>query len=246
AVAGIIIASGYWLHARHEEHPVPDITLLHVRSFWIALTGGLFTRLGTAGLSFVLVLFLQIGCGWSPTIAGLMLVPQALAMILMKLMIDRLLKRYGYRRLLRVNTILVGILLAIFTLLHAATPGWLVAILVFVYGLVMSLQYTSMNTLAFVDLAPERAAQASSLTSAVQYLSMSFGIALASLLMTGFLNGHHHDPAAYVQAFRWSVLCMAVLPLVAVYVFTRLRHDRALRQPVETPETATEAAAHPL
>src|SRR5581483_78376 len=131
AVAGIIIASGYWLHARHEAHPVPDITLLHVRSFWIALTGGLFTRLGTAGLSFVLVLFLQIGCGWSPTIAGLMLVPQALAMILMKLMIDRLLKRYGYRRLLRINTLTVGVLLAIFALLHAATPGWVVAMLVF-------------------------------------------------------------------------------------------------------------------
>ncbi|HEY3521810.1 MAG TPA: DHA2 family efflux MFS transporter permease subunit [Rhodanobacteraceae bacterium] len=239
AIAGIVFAFGYWLHARHEEHPVPDISLLRVRSFWIALTGGLFTRLGTAGLSFVLVLFLQIGCGWSPTIAGLMLVPQALAMIGMKLMIDRLLKRYGYRRLLRVNTIMVGILLAVFALLHAATPGWVVASLVFVYGLVMSLQYTSMNTLAFVDLPPERAAQASSLTSAVQYLAMTFGIAFASLLMAAFLGGRHRDPVAYVHAFHDSVLCMAVLPFVAVYVFTRLRRDRPPRRPVETPETAT-------
>jgi len=160
-------------------------------------------------------------------------------MMLMKLLIDRLLKRHGYRRVLWVNTALIGVLLAMFGLMSSDTPGWLVAILMFAYGFVMSLQYTSMNTLAFVDLPPDRAAQASSLTSAVQYLSMSFGIALASLLMTAFLNGHHHDPAAYVGAFRWSVLCMALLPLVAVYVFTRLRHDRPLRRNVETPETAT-------
>lgn len=239
ALGGIVAAFGYWQHGKRAEHPVADLTLFRVRSFWIAVGGSLFTRLGTSGLSFVLVLFLQVGCGWSPTAAGLMLVPQALAMMLMKLLIDRLLKRHGYRRVLWVNTALIGVLLAMFGLMSSDTPGWLVAILMFAYGFVMSLQYTSMNTLAFVDLPPDRAAQASSLTSAVQYLSMSFGIALASLLMTAFLNGHHHDPAAYVGAFRWSVLCMALLPLVAVYVFTRLRHDRPLRRNVETPETAT-------
>lgn len=239
ALGGVAVAFAYWLHARRESHPVPDLTLLRVRSFCIALAGGMFTRLGTAGLSFVLVLFLQIGCGWSPSVAGLMLVPQALAMILMKLSIKRLLKRYGYRRLLRINTLLIGALLACFAALPSNAPPWSAAALVFVYGLVMSLQYTSMNTLAFVDLPSERAAPASSLTSAVQYLSMSFGIALASLLMASFLGGRHHDPAAYVHAFHRSVLCMATLPFLAAWIFARLRHDRPPRRPVETPETAT-------
>ncbi|MBS0433198.1 MAG: DHA2 family efflux MFS transporter permease subunit [Proteobacteria bacterium] len=239
ALGGAAVALAYWLHARRSTHPVPDLTLLRVRSFWIAIAGGLFTRLGTAGLSFVLVLFLQIGCGWSPSIAGLMLVPQALAMILMKLSIDRLLKRYGYRRLLRINTLLISMLLACFAVLPSHAPAWVAAVLVFVYGLVMSLQYTSMNTLAFVDLPPERAADASSLTSAVQYLAMTFGISLASLLMASFLGGNHHDPTAYVHAFHRSVLCMAALPFLAAWIFARLRHDRPPRRPVETPETAT-------
>lgn len=239
ALVGIVAGFGYWWHGKRAVHPIADLSLLRVRSFAIALGGSLFTRLGTSGLSFVLVLFLQIGAGWSPTAAGLMLVPQALAMILMKFLIDRLLKRHGYRRVLRVNTTLVAVLLAAFALLQADTSGWLVATLMFAYGFVMSLQYTAMNTLAFVDLAPERAAQASSLTSAVQYLSVSFGIALASLLLAVFLGSAHHDPAAYVHGFHISVLCMAVLPLIGMYVFTRLRHDRPPRRPVETPDTAT-------
>jgi hypothetical protein len=44
-------------------------------------------------LSFLLMLFLQVGCGLTLTQAGMMIVPQALAMVLMKLLIDRILKR---------------------------------------------------------------------------------------------------------------------------------------------------------
>lgn len=237
ALAGLACAFAYWRYSRRARHPVADLTLLKVRSFTIALGGGMCMRLGTAGLSFVLMLFLQVGCGWSPTAAGMIIVPQAVAMVLMKLLIDRILKRYGYRRALFVNTTLATVLLACFALFDANTPWWAIALLMFAYGFVMSLQYTAMNTLAFVDLPPERAAQASSLTSAAQYLVISFGIALSSWLFALFL-GDHHDSAGYVHGFRVAVLVMAALPLVAVYVFTRLRHDRPLRRPITTPETA--------
>jgi len=62
---------------------------------------------------------------------------------------------------------------------------------------------------------------------------------LASLLLAAFLNDQHHDAAAYVRGFHAAVLCMAVLPLMGVYVFTRLRRDRPTRRVVETPDTAT-------
>lgn len=239
ALVGLSCAVGYWRYGRSARHPVADLSLLKVRSFAIAVGGGMCTRLGTAGLSFLLMLFLQVGCGWTPTAAGLMILPQAFAMILMKLLIDRILKRYGYRRTLFVNTALAAVLLACFALLGATTPWWAIAVLMFAYGFVMSLQYTSMNTLAFVDLPPERAAQASSLTSAAQYLVISFGIALSSWLLAAFLDSRHHDAAAYVYGFRIAVLVMAALPLIAVYIFTRLRHDRPPRRPIETLETAT-------
>ncbi|MES2405485.1 MAG: DHA2 family efflux MFS transporter permease subunit [Pseudomonadota bacterium] len=238
ALVGLACGFAYWHYGRRARHPVVDLTLLKVRSFSIALGGGMCTRLGTAGLSFILMLFLQVGCGWSPTAAGMMIVPQAIAMVLMKFLIDRILKRHGYRRTLFVNTAIATVLLACFALFNATTPWWMIASLMFAYGFVMSLQYTAMNTLAFVDLAPERAAQASSVTSAVQYLVISFGIALSSWLLAIFLSGHHHDPGAYVRGFRAAVLVMAALSLVAVYVFTRLRHDRPLRRSITTPETA--------
>ncbi len=235
---GAVCAFAYWRYGRRARHPVVDLGLLKVRSFVIAVGGGMCTRLGTAGLSFLLMLFLQVGCGWTPSMAGLMIVPQAIAMVLMKFLIDRILKRHGYRRTLFVNTTLAAALLACFALLDTSTPWWAIATLMFAYGFVMSLQYTAMNTLAFVDLPPTRAAQASSLTSTAQYLVISFGIALSSWLLAVFLGDRHHDPTAYVHGFHVAVLVMAALPLLGVYVFTRLRHDRPLRRTVTTPETA--------
>jgi hypothetical protein len=49
---------------------------------------------------------------------------------------------------------------------------------------------------------------------------MSFGIALATLLMQVLLHGQ--SSAAYVEAFRWTVIVLAVVTAVASRVFARL------------------------
>jgi MFS family permease len=227
-VAAAVLATLYVRHSRRITHPVADLTLLRVRSVWVALSGNLFTRLGVSGMFLLLVLFLQVGCGWSPTMAGLMMVPQALGAICAKWVINRLLTRLGYRRLLLGNTLIVAALIASFSLLDHTTPVWLIAGLTFVYGCFMGLQYTCMNTLVYTDLDIRHASMASSMASTAQYLSMSFGIALASLLMELFLGAQTHAPAAYVGAFHGAVLLLATITALAALVFLRLRPDRAM------------------
>ncbi|MGN6479736.1 MFS transporter [Luteibacter sp.] len=224
AAGALLLATLYVRHSKRTEFPVSDLSLLKVRSVWVSLAGNLFTRLGVSGMYLLLVLFLQIGCGWSPLVAGLMMVPQALGSISVKPFIHRLITHFGYRRLLLGNTILVSIVLCAFALLNTDTPAWIIAAFVYVYGAVMSVQYTSMNTLAYVDVDVKQASMASSMASTAQYLSMSFGIALATLLMAGFLGSSDQHP--YVWAFRWSVIVLGLITLAASWVFSRLRDTR--------------------
>ncbi|UPG92912.1 MFS transporter [Luteibacter aegosomatissinici] len=232
AAGAAVLGALYIRHSRRVAFPVSDLSLLKVRSVWVSLAGNLFTRLGVSGMYLLLVLFLQIGCGWSPLVAGLMMVPQALGSITVKPFIHRLITHFGYRRLLLGNTILVSLVLCSFALLDTDTPTWIIASFVYVYGAVMSVQYTSMNTLAYVDVDVKQASMASSMASTAQYLSMSFGIALATLLMAGFLGSSDKHP--YVWAFRWSVIVLGLITLAASWVFSRLRDTRA-------PSTATDA-----
>jgi hypothetical protein len=67
-----------------------------------------------------------------------------------------------------------------------------------------------MNTLIYNDLDIKHASMASSMASTAQYLAMSFGIALATLLMEALLQGHAHED--YIVAFRWTVLLLAPSP----------------------------------
>ena len=234
ATVALLLGALYVWHSRRTAHPVADLTLLRVRSVWVALAGGLFTRLGISGMFLLLVLFLQVGCGWSPLAAGLMMVPQALGSISAKWVISRALVHFGYRRLLLGNTLMVALLLAAFALLGATSPVWVIALLTFLYGGFSGLQYTAMNTLIYNDLDIKHASMASSMASTAQYLAMSFGIALATLLMEGLLQGHAHED--YIVAFRWTVLLLAVVTAAASHVFSRLPRDRPLPGPavVET------------
>ncbi|MFC4527289.1 MFS transporter [Dyella halodurans] len=226
-VLAIVFGAIYVWHSRRTDHPVADLSLLRVCSVWVSLAGNLFTRLGVSGMFLLLVLFLQIGCGWSPLMAGLMMVPQAMGSIAAKWFINRLLSRVGYRRLLFANTLMVALLLASFALLGKGSPMWLIASMVFVYGGFMGMQYTAMNTLIYNDLDVKYASMASSMASTAQYLSMSFGIALASLLMEALLKGH--TPEDYIPAFRWTVLLLGVVTATASWVFSRLPAERSSR-----------------
>src|SRR5262249_36153056 len=129
--------------------------------------------------------------------------------------------RQGYRRVLVANTLLAGVLIMLFATLTAATPPWLICVQVFVYGFVMSLQYTAMNTLGFIDLAPSQARMGSSMTSTTQNLSMSFGIAFASLLIAIFLHGAH-GAVPYVRAFQLTMLTLGVITVVSTWLFRSL------------------------
>lgn len=224
AALAVLIGAVYVWHSRRTAFPVADLSLLKVRSVWVALAGNLFTRLGISGMFLLLVLFLQVGCGWSPLLAGLMMVPQALGSISAKWIVNRALARLGYRRLLLGNTLLVALLLASFALFGRTTPMWLIAVMVFLYGSFAGMQYTAMNTLVYHDLDIRHASMASSMASTAQYLSMSFGIALATLLMESLLQGHAHSD--YVAAFRWTVLILAIVTAMASRVFARLQVDR--------------------
>ncbi|MDE2257728.1 MAG: MFS transporter, partial [Xanthomonadaceae bacterium] len=153
-------------------------------------------------------------------------VPQALAMLLMRFFVGPILKYQGYRRVLLCNTALAGVLVMAFATLNAATPVWLICIQVFIYGFVMSLQYAAMNTLGFVDLTPAQASMGASMSSTVQNLSMSFGVAFASLLMALSL-GDAHDGAPYIAAFRVTTLILGAVTVLSSLMFLRLPRREA-------------------
>jgi hypothetical protein len=218
------LLGAYGLHTMRTEHPLLRLGLVRIRSFRVAVTGNLFTRLGIGGIPFLLPLLYQIGLGFSPLQSGLLIMPQAFAAMSLKLTMPLILKACGYRRVLIANTIALGCMIFLFSTIDARTPVWMIVLMAFVYGFLTSLQYTSMNTLAYADVNEREASGASTIASTVQQMAVSFGVAAASLAAVFFIPDRLHTGAPeMIRGIHLALCVLGVVTIASTIVFSELR-----------------------
>ena len=151
AVAALLLA-GYGFRAARTKFPLLRLSLFRIRTFRAAVSGSFFTRLGIGGIPFLFPLLYQVGLGFTPIQSGVLLMPQAIAAMSLKLTMPRILARVGYRGVLISNTVILGLLIILFATIGVDTPVWLIVTQTFCFGFFTSLQYTSMNTLVYADV----------------------------------------------------------------------------------------------
>ena len=217
---------GYGVHAMRTAHPLLQLNLFRIRTFFAAVSGSFFTRLGIGGVPFLLPLLYQVGLGLSPVQSGLLIMPQAAAALSTKFFISKLLDRVGYRTILVSNTVVLGAMLMLFATVRPATPIWLIVVQAFCYGALTSTQFTSMNTLVYADVPTDQASGASSIASTMQQLSISFGVAAAGLTTVFFVPDRlRSNAAAMTHGLDKAFLALGAFTILSTLVFARLKRD---------------------
>lgn len=221
-IMGIAASVAYIFHASRQKRALFRADLFKNRNFSIGIFGNLFARLGGGSLPFLLPLMLQLALGYSPLQAGLMMMPLVLGAMTIKRSISPLIRRFGYRRVLVTNTILVGLGIASFALTTAEHATWLKVIHFFIFGMINSVQFTAMNTLTLKDLEPQHASSGNSLLSMIMMLSMSLGVAAAAAILSGFTL-RYETPILF--AFHATFICMGLMTMAAAWIFWQLEPD---------------------
>lgn len=226
----LVVATGllaaYAWHSQRDEAPVLEMALFRVRTFRLSVMGGFVTRLGIGGMPFLLPLLYQIGLGYPAWQAGLLMIPQALAAMGMKLISRPVLAHFGHRTILIGNTVLIGLTMSTFSQVGPGSPVWAIVALSFAQGFFASLQFTSMNSLVYADITDRDASKASSIASTAQQLSLSFGVATGSLVTAWFL-GHvdQHDPAQAIPALHKAFVALGGVTILSSLTFWGLHTD---------------------
>ena len=218
AMAFILLFS-YILYSRHRVHPIVNTKLFVFRTFRIAVLGNLISRLGIGGISFLLPLLLQIGLGYSAQLSGLLLVPIAMGLIVVKPFIKFLLLRFQFKRFLIVNTILLGLVIWLFILVNQSFPLYGIAILTFIYGIAASLQFSVMNPLAFSETPAEYFGDVTSIMSTIQQLAISFSVAFCAIILR--ILSKNDELTASV--FHATFFVMGIFTICASIIFTKLQ-----------------------
>jgi EmrB/QacA subfamily drug resistance transporter len=222
----IVLLLAYARHATSVAHPLLRLALLRVRTLRTAIAGSFVTRIGVGGLPFLLPLLYQVGLGYTAVQSGLLILPQSLAAMSLRLSMPKLLRRFGYRRVLLSNTAAIGAIIGLFGLVGPATPVWLIAAQAFAFGFFSSFQYTSMNTLTYADVDERDTSMASTMASTMQQLSMSFGVASASLMVALFIPDRFHaTPHQIVHGIHLACVSLGAMTILSTLLFRTLKPD---------------------
>jgi MFS family permease len=219
---GLLLA--YGVHASRTQHPLLSLALFRVRTFRVAVVGGFVTRLGLGAMPFLLPLLYQLGLGLPAWESGLLMMPMAVAAMVMKVTAPYVLASQGYRRVLVVNTVLIGATISLFSFVSVDTPLALLILLSLAQGFFNSLQFSSMNSMAYADVQAANSSMASTIASTLQQMSMSFGLAFGSLVVGRYLGDlPQGDQVAVSGALRNAFLTLGPLTALSSLTFWTLR-----------------------
>jgi MFS family permease len=152
--------------------------------------------------------------------------PQAMAAMGLKMIVPRILARLGYRTVLLGNTLILGVLIMGFATIDVGTPAWRIALQAFILGFFTSTQYTAMNTLVYADVTAQETSAASTIASTGQQMSISFGVAGASLIAAYFVpESLRGNPTGLIHGVHQAFIVLGIMTMVSSVVFLQLKRD---------------------
>ncbi len=170
-------------HARRDAAPLVALDAFRVPTFRSAMTGGTIARLTVSTMPFLMPLLFQIGLGMDAFESGLLVLWYGVTNLGMKPFTTPILRRFGFRTVLLVNTVVIAATTTACAAITHATPLIAVALLLMLSGAARSMQLTALNTLSFADLEPSMTGAANTLFNMAFQLSVAIGIAVAAIAL---------------------------------------------------------------
>ena len=220
-IAGCVL---YVRHARTAPAPLLDLDLLKVDTFFASVVGGFLYRIGVGALPFLLPLMLQLGFGLNPMQSGLLTFASAVGAVAMKTTAAPILRRFGFKRVLVTNAVVSSLFLAAIALFTAGTPHWIILTVLLVGGFFKSLEFTSINSIAYADIDAKAMSRATSFASVAQQLSLSAGVAIGALVLEVQRMGRGSEDVV-AGDFPLAFVLVAAIAASASLIFAMLPKD---------------------
>ena len=145
----------------------------------------------------------------------------AVGAIAMKATAAPILRQFGFKRVLVTNAVVSSCFIAATALFTPGTPHVVILAVLLVGGFFKSLEFTSINSIAYADIDTKAMSRATSFASVAQQLSLSAGVAVGALVLEFERMGRPTRaswPAISRSPSSWS----AAIAASSAFVFARL------------------------
>ena len=214
---------GLWVffarHALRARSPILDLRLFAVRTFRASMLGGAILRLGMGATPFLVPLQLQSTLHWSPAKAGLVMSLMMLGSLLARFGGSLAVRSLGFRSSLLFTAIFTALLTAAPACFTLQTSLAFICVALLAVGFFRAAHYVAATAIGFADIPPGEVSRASTLSTVIQQLSLSFGVSLAGATL--YLSAGDSTPTL-PQQFVTPFVTLGVVGLLALPVYALL------------------------
>ncbi len=226
ALAAVALGLPALRHLRRYPAPILRLDGFAVPSFAVCMRGGTLFRVAVGAVPFLLPLLFQLGFGLDAFRSGLLVLALFLGNLGMKPLTSAVLRRFGFKRVLVGDALLASFAILALAALSPTTPLPATLLLLALAGATRSMGLTTINTLAFADIASDAIGGANTLFNMFQQLGFGLGVALGALALRA---AERWRPAgalhATVPEFRVAFALVSLAGLAAALDALRLPAD---------------------
>jgi len=214
----------YGWHAARTPHAVVQLDIFRKQTFSASVIGGAFMRIAMGANPFLLAMLLQVAFGMSAFAAGMMTFISAVGALVMKTTAPPILRRFGFRSVLLVNAVIVGLSFVAYAFFRPDWPHWAIMTVLGIGGFFRSLQFTSLNGMAYAEIDQDEMSRAATTSSMVQQLVQSIGIGLSASLLH-LLMTMQGATRLTVEVVSPAFVIVGVVTMISMFWFARLPAD---------------------
>jgi len=242
-IAGTALLAGFVRHGIRHKNPMLPMRLFRSRAFSGINAAGLLMSLGMFGSIFLLSQYLQGVLGYSPTQAGLRMLPWTGMPMLIAPLAGYLSDRIGGRPVVAAGLFLQAFGLAYYAVVATATASYAAQLpALIISGIGMSLYFAPASNLVMSSVRPQEQGVASGANNALREVGGALGIAVMSSIFAA--QGGYETAQHFVDGLRPALVVGAVVVALAgaaaLLIPARLRTPAAPAeaQPAPVLETA--------
>ena len=219
-VAGVVMGIVFFLYEMRVPTPVLDIRLLtHNRVFTFSNLAALINYSATYAVTFLLSLDLQYTKGFSPEIAGLILIAQPAVMALVSPLAGRLSDRIDPQIVASAGMGISTIALFLLIFLSESTPLWYIILCLIIFGAGLGL-FSSPNINAIMSAVEKRYyGVASGMNGTMRVLGQMFSMGIAMMLFSLLIGRVEITPEFYpefVTSLHYAFILFTVFCMIGI------------------------------
>jgi EmrB/QacA subfamily drug resistance transporter len=230
-ITGLIMGFSLVVVELKSRFPMLDLRLLSDRMFrnanivFFTMIGGLM------GVVFLLPLLLQNLRGLSAMETGLLLMPQALAVMAFAPFAGKLYPKLGPKRMLVFSLVVFAVSSLMFLAVDLETNLlWLLPIMI-LRGLAMAFTFIPLQAAAFATIKPQDTGMASSIFNTNRQVASSIGVAILATVLTDRTAHHVATSSSPEQGallgFHDAFLASAIMAIVGIFFALIIRDEDA-------------------